>query len=623
MKPRDYPLLLIALVAILSLSGAACASVPVASFSAAVVYGPAPLSVQFTDSSLNGPVAWVWSFGDGGTSAVQNPSHSYVTPGSYTVTLTVTNADGTDIVTRAGYITAGGSSTVPVTAFAANVSSGTVPLPVSFSDLSTNSPTVWAWSFGDGSTSAEQNPSHRFTGIGTYTVTLTATNAGGSTAASRTGYITVNAIAPTASFSANATSGISPFAVRFSGLSTNSPASWAWSFGDGTTSSELDPVHIYMKAGSYTVMLTVTNPGGSTTVSQTGYITVNSAATLASFYTGTPSGVAPLSVRFVDSSTNSPTSWAWSFGDGSTSTDQNPTHIYRTPGSYTVTLTTINPGGSSTTSRTGYVTVSATTPAASFLADKASGPAPLLVQFTDSSLNSPTSWTWFFGDGGTFSGQNPAHTYTSAGTYTVELIAANSAGSNTSDRAAYISVGAAPAPAASFTADAVSGAAPFRVRFTDTSTNSPTLWSWSLGDGTTSSEQNPTHIYPVAGSYSVTLIAANAAGSTTAKKNGYITITGGDDTVMVTTVPETTVNRVTLSPTHENPSMLAPPESTPAETSGPAVNSPGAPTAISGDGFPWMSVLAGVAGAIVMTAILVAYSRRVPGGSRRRRKGEL
>ena len=162
---------------------------PTAAFSANRTTG-APGDVAFTDASTNTPTSWAWSFGDGtANGTTQNPTHTYAA-GTFTVTLTATNADGSDGETKVDYITL---TTPPVAAFHANVTSGYVPLSVGFTDDSTNTPTSWAWSFDDGgANSTSQNPTRTFSSAGTYNITLTATNAGGSDGETKIGYITVN-----------------------------------------------------------------------------------------------------------------------------------------------------------------------------------------------------------------------------------------------------------------------------------------------------------------------------------------------------------------------------------------------------------------------------------------------
>jgi len=438
---------------------------PIAAFTSNMTSGTVPLAIQFVDASSNSPASWTWTFGDGGSSTVQDPVHMYTTPGTYTITLTATNAAGSNTDTATNYITVTKASP-PAASFAANITVGTVPLTVNFTDMSTNSPTVWAWSFGDGGWSTLENPSHTYTTPGTYTVSLTASNYGGSNVATTTNYITVTkASPPIASFTSNVTVGSAPFSVGFSDTSTNSPIQWAWTFGDGGTSSVQNPVHMYTTAGTYTVSLLATNYGGSNSVTQTNYITVSGQSLpVASFIANTTSGPFPLTVNFTDTSTNSPIQWAWTFGDGGTSSVQNPSYTYTTPGTYTVSLTVTNYGGNGTVTQSSYIRALPKFPVAAFVSDVTSGTAPLTVNFTDMSTNSPITWAWTFGDGATSSLQNPIYTYTSPGTYSVALLVTNAGGSDSITKSSYITVSAAsvtqavtlttPSPAVSPTATA-------------------------------------------------------------------------------------------------------------------------------------------------------------------------
>lgn len=163
---------------------------PVAAFTGSPTTGCAPMSVNFTDQSTNTPTSWAWDFGDGGNSAVQNPSHQYTTPGSYTVTLTATNAAGSDQEIKTNYISITGTG-APVADFSASTTTGDAPLSVNFTDLSTGSPSSWSWAFGDGGTSSAQNPSYVYNNPGTYNVSLTATNGCGSDGETKVAYITV------------------------------------------------------------------------------------------------------------------------------------------------------------------------------------------------------------------------------------------------------------------------------------------------------------------------------------------------------------------------------------------------------------------------------------------------
>ncbi|WP_250556511.1 PKD domain-containing protein [Pseudonocardia lacus] len=242
--------------------------------------------------------------------------------------------------------------------------------------------------------------------------------------------------------------------------------------------------------------------------------TVAPSAPTASF-TSQPSLDDPLTVQFSDTSAENPTSWAWDFGDGATSTDENPSHTYAAPGQYAVTLRATNAAGTSPPA-TQNVTVTAPAPVPTATFTTAPGPAgPLSVQFTDTSTGTPTSWAWDFGDGTTSTEQNPSHTYAAAGEFTVTLTATNAAGASPPATLVVAVEGAAgptEAPTAEFAAAPTSGLAPLTVQFTDASTQNPTSWAWDFGDGTTSTEQNPSHTF-AAGEYTVSLVATNAVGS--------------------------------------------------------------------------------------------------------------
>jgi len=496
---------------------------PQAAFSGTPTSGCTPLEVCFTDASTGDPTSWSWSFGDGGTSTEQHPCHTYAAPGAYTVSLTATNACGTDTETKAGYIQVGGP---PTADFSGTPTSGCAPLEVCFTDGSTGSPTSWSWSFGDGGTSAERNPCHTYAAPGAYTVSLTATNGCGSDSETKAGYIQVGG-PPTAAFSGTPTSGCAPLEVCFTDASTGNPTSWSWSFGDGGTSTEQNPCNTYDTPGSYTVSLTVANACGSDTEMKEHYITVGGPPTAA--FSGTPtSGCAPLEVCFTDASTGTPTSWSWAFGDGGTSGAQNPCHTYNAPGSYTVSLTVTNACGSDNETKAGYLQVGGP-PTAAFSGTPTSGCAPLEVCFTDASTGSPTSWSWSFGDGSTSTESDPCHAYTASGSYTVTLTVCNDCGCDTETKEDYVAV--LTPPVADFSASPTDGCLPLEVSFTDESTGEPAAWSWDFGDGGTSTAQHPDHTYLEVGFYEVTLIVTTADCSDSETKARYVAV-GFPDTCL-------------------------------------------------------------------------------------------
>jgi len=242
-------------------------------------------------------------------------------------------------------------------------------------------------------------------------------------------------------------------------------------------------------------------------------------------FTASPTyGTVPLTVQFTDLSTNYPYIWSWNFGDGSIVTginQANPVHVYNTPGVYNVTLYALNSDGvGEKITKSSYITV-VETPVAHFTATPMSGPAPLFVQFTDTSDGNPYRWAWKFGDGQISDQKNPYFLYKNPGLYQVELTVYNKAGSDTATKT--IEVLVSP-PDAEFTANRTAGDSPLTVSFTDLSTGAPTNWSWKFGDSGNSTEQNPVYVFSSPGTYGVQLTASNAAGTSTETKNGYIVV---------------------------------------------------------------------------------------------------
>ncbi|MDZ7309171.1 MAG: phytase, partial [candidate division KSB1 bacterium] len=493
-----------------------------AAFSAGDTAGCAPLTVQFTDQSSGPITSRRWEFGDGTLSTESHPAHTYADTGSYTVRLTVQNAaNDSSVATRTTYVRV---YPVPQAEFSASVTTGHAPVLVPFTDQSAGNPTSWLWDFGDGSRSTEQHPSHTYTMAGDYTVMLTSSNACSSSTVSRTDYIHIDpCLAPVADFSALDTLGSVPMQVRFSDRSTGAPTAWSWDFGDGNSSTEQNPVHRYLAPGEYTVTLTVRNDCDSDTVSKANYVTVVDTVT-ADFSTGMTAGCAPLSVQFTDQSSGPVASWLWEFGDGDTSAEKDPVHTYANAGNYTVRLTVSNGAGHShAVVKDNYISASPS-PVAAFTAAPVAGNAPLTVTFTDQSTGNPTNWSWDFGDGTTSNEQHPVHTYAAAGEYTVSLTAANACGQTPATQTNLIQVQSCPPLAADFSASATSGNVPLLVNFNDLTTGNPTSWLWDFGDGNSVTEQNPTHQYTAAGTYTVTLIASDACTTDAEIKTNYITV---------------------------------------------------------------------------------------------------
>lgn len=476
---------------------------PTAGFTANVTSGCPPLTVMFESTSSANSNTFNWSF-PGGTpssSTAENPTVVYTTPGTYNVTLIVSNSAGADTLTLSNYITVNNLAT-------AGFTSSVNGLTATFTNTSSNA-TSYTWSFGDGNTSTAANPVHTYAEDGNYTVTLTATNNCGSVTSTQTVAIVTP---PTAGFSANVTLGCAPLTVQFSNQSSENATSFQWSFPGGTPSSSTleNPTVTYNAAGSYNVMLTVSNSAGGNSVTQTAYINVSSTATAGFTYTNTNG-----TVNFTNTSSNA-NSYSWNFGDGATSTLANPSHTYQEDGTYTVTLSATNACGTVTATQTITIVMP---PVAGFSANSTSGCASLSVQFNNESSDNAASYAWEFpgGSPATSTAENPTVTYSTPGTYTVMLTVSNSAGSNTFTQTNYITVNGAPS--VGFDVNTNVNVATFN----NTTSGGATSYAWNFGDGGTSSLENPTHTYAGDGTYTVTLTATNACGTSTSTESVVIT----------------------------------------------------------------------------------------------------
>ncbi|MBC7874391.1 MAG: PKD domain-containing protein, partial [Ferruginibacter sp.] len=390
--------------------------------------------------------------------------------------------------------------------------------------MSTGSPTLWNWNFGNGNTSTLQHPSATYFTPGTYTITLTATNPSGSNTLTRTNYITVYE-PPAVNFTADNTSGCFPLRVQFTDVSTagtgNNNISWQWDFGNGTTSTLQNPFTTYTTAGSFAVTLRVVNDKGcSETVTRPNYITVTSGVTGGFTHTQPTVCAAPATVTFTNTSTGPPVlSYTWDFGDGNFSTLTNPVHTFNTNGNFVVTLVTSSTAGCQDTVRSNPISIGG-------FNNTFAAPANVCINepvtFTNTSAPVPTSANWTFGDGGTAATINATHSYSATGTYLVWLYN-NFAGCRDSVSQ---SITVNPRPSADFTAPVTAGCqTPFTANFQDLSAGGAVSWQWNFGDGGTSSLQNPSYTYNSYGSFTVTLVTSNIFGCTdTIVKTNYIRI---------------------------------------------------------------------------------------------------
>lgn len=474
------------------------------------------LSAAFTDSSLNGVATWHWDFGDGDTSNLQNPTHTYASGGLYNVELIVgTSAGCYDTLTLP--LSPGG---VPIAGFTDSL----VCLSGVFTDatvVTQGSVTGWQWDFGDpasgaNNTSVFQNPSHNFTLPGTYNITLIATSSNGCIDT------IVQPIVVSTLLNANFsnTSVCEGLTTTFTDLSTSSSGTintWNWDFGDNGTSNLQNPTHQYTAAGTYVVLLTAsTSTGCVGAITQN--ITVHPLPQPAFLDTNVCLNDPTV---FTDQSTiasGSINTWAWNFGNGNGSNQQSPAYTYPAAGTYTVTLVTTSAFGC-VDSIAKQITVYPN-PTAAFVADDVDGCAPHCVNFTNQSTVSSgivSAWEWDFGDtSGVSNSQNPQHCFEDPTTYNVTLTAITNNGcTNTVTLNNYIT--AFPSPDANFEASTlVTTVHEPLIQFTDLSTGA-SQWQWSFGDGDTtvlSISDHPAHVFPDfgPGTYPVKLVVTSPNG---------------------------------------------------------------------------------------------------------------
>lgn len=416
----------------------------------------------------------------------------------------------------------------PVVNFTSDVTSGCGPLRVQFKDLSTNSATNWNWDFGNGQTSTAQNPAISFSAAGTYTVTLIARNKSGASAVRKTDYVTVFPY-PTATMASNLTLACTPANVQFTDKSTpgqGTITTWLWNLGDGAISNEQNPSHVYTQTGYYTVTLKVTNSFGCATTANNGrYLRVVDGITPQFTWNQTSTGcTAPFAVSFLDQTAGPGNlTYNWNFGNGvipAASSDTSPANInFPSTGNYTVTLQVTSDLGCSGSSQ--QVLPFSSNNAVLNGPDMACVNAP--VSFSNGSAPAPAVNTWDFGDGSGSTDGSVTKTYNAIGTYAVKLV--NKYPSCADSTTKTIQVVNPPTPQFSGGPSLVSCQAPLTVQFTDMTTPAATQWSWDFGDGTTSTDQNPSHTYTTTNNFDVKLTVTTAAGcSNTITKPQYVQI---------------------------------------------------------------------------------------------------
>ena len=516
---KIYTLLVTLFIGTICLSQA-----PTANFSAARTEGCAPIVVSFQDLSTGNPTSWQWNFGNGTTSTLQNPSTTYFTAGTYTVTLTAANASGSNTLTRTGFITIYGK---PAVDFAADDSTGCAPFAIRFTDLSTPAPgtvnTSYQWDFGNGTSASTQNPQATYTAPGNYTVSLRVTSDKGCVATySKTAYVQITGGLQLDFSSTLPNRCRPPFPITFTNNSTGpGTLTYFWNFGDGNTSTQQNPSHTYATTGAYNVLLAVTSSNGCTdTLRRTSAVNIQNITTS---FTAPDSICVQSPVNFSNTSSPAAQSSAWNFGDATSSGATSPQKVFTTPGNYTVQLVQTYSYCTDSFSKSIRVLPR---PVAAFTANNTTScQPPLTVNFTNQSTGG-ISYSWNFGDGNTSTQPSPTHTYNAYGNFTVTLIVTNSSGcTDTLLQPAFVRI---QRPVISFPALPQRGCVPYTAAFSATinTLDNVTSYLWNFGDGNTSTQANPTHTYPNQGNYTVSLTITTSTGCTETYSLGNAIVVG-------------------------------------------------------------------------------------------------
>ncbi len=460
-------------------------------------------TIQFTNNSstLSGEIVFmIWDFGDGNSSSVVNPTHTYQVFGNLTVTLTVYNSDGDYDVSSQLIVV----NPLPSINFQIdnNTTQNQCFSSTQFFDNLSSIPTddlTYDWDFGDGTNSTDFEPNHNFQSEGFYEVQLTATSA--STGCSSFTRIPLEIFPePEVSFGfENKCLGSSIDFENYTEISTGN-ISFSWDFDDGTLSSLENPSKEFDASGSYDVGLQVTTESGCVTNLVQEVLVFEQPISVFSVQ-----NVCRDTAAYFENESLFADNYSWYYGDGSGSTAIEPTHNYSKPGEYQVALVSRNSDGclDSTTSRLTIHPI----PQVSFETDSACEGSPVILQNTSQILSGTMSYHWDLGDGSYSESIEVNHTYESDSEYEVTLTASSNHGCDKS-QSQYILI--YDQPIAQFEAKNV--CADSFVTFINKSTGDNMSFLWDFGDGVADTLENPVHQYTSAGNYPVQLIVNSPEG---------------------------------------------------------------------------------------------------------------
>jgi PKD repeat protein len=465
-----------------------------------------PMTLHFIDLSEGEPDSWLWDFGDGNTAIEQHPVHTYIDEGVYNVMLTVSDQVSgcqdkhSTLINLQSQITLKACYLV----FALNDDNSTFR----FTNLSFGQADKWYWDFGDGTHSTQESPAHVFDQAGTYQVCLTISDQ--DETVSDTFCKTIySGMAPGCAAQFVYDRNISdPMICHFSNVSSGEIINLHWNFGDGHTSNEENPTHIYSKAGFYVVCLTVETVDGCTDV----YCDRLPVNTDLPFQSNFDSHIFPShtnTVQFANQSTGDHDIEIWNFGDGETSFCNDPQHAFESPGSYDVCLHILNIDSGLTSQNWKTIDINPDPFCKAGFVGIQSVINPKAVKFVDLSKGEIAIWSWDFGDGNSSTLKNPLHLYLDGGTYTVCLEVTDISGTCTDQYCVELIIDFEMLCQADFDYIPAQDQS-LKVGFIDRSEGIMNEWLWDFGDGNISTEPNPEHAYADSGVYVVSFSISNS-----------------------------------------------------------------------------------------------------------------
>jgi gliding motility-associated-like protein len=481
---------------------------PVPDFDVNINRGCFPLSVSFTDRSISSdaPITnWIWNLGDGRSSSLQQPTHSYLFSGNFDVTLIVTDANGC----RASVLKEDVVSVIPppVASFSFTDSVAcSIPFTARFIDLSRSvQPLTYNWQFGDGATSTEKNPVHQYNMAGNFPVRLEVTNEFGcKDDTTISGSIRVETLLPQIVLGDSL--GCAPFTTSYKATANAPIASYDWVFDSEQVSMLPSGEITFTQPGIYPVTLKVISVNGCEATVQS-IIRVGTTPQVS--FTASPieSCTAPLAVQFTNRSVGGQ-NFLWAFGTGAVSTEENPSFTYNQLGVYLVRLTVTSAEGC-TASRLERELIKIQRPVLTIETPNDGGCLPFTTSFSIGQMGAGNISTvaWDFGNGNTFTGINPPpQSYLLAGNYNVRATVSFLDGCPTQTITRRVSAGGPP----TFTATIN----PREICANNTVTGvviggGGAQFRWNMGNGETIEGRNPTYLYRLPGTYTVRVTGSN------------------------------------------------------------------------------------------------------------------